>query len=108
LPKGAGDGGGGKVTHRLSHSVAVRKAGDRYEVCCFSCGYVLGVAGGPWKPASRMVELPLNEMPVKTYTTADEVVLRRFYCPQCSRLLDTESAVRGDPVLNDILYLGPR
>lgn len=93
------------MKHRLSHSVAVSAVSGRYHVCCFSCGYALGVAGQPWKSDARMVEVPLNEMPMKTYTTADDVVLRRFYCPSCGGLLDTESAVSGDPVLNDILYL---
>jgi acetone carboxylase gamma subunit len=93
------------MTHRLSHSIAVRASNARYHVCCFSCGHALSAAGKPWKPAAQMTEERLNQTPMKTYTTADDVVLRRFYCPACCTLLDTESALRGDPVLNDVLYI---
>ncbi|MDB5999601.1 MAG: Acetone carboxylase gamma subunit, partial [Rhizobacter sp.] len=31
------------------------------------------------------------------------VVLRRFSCPQCGGLLDTETAMPDDPFLDDVL-----
>ena len=39
------------------------------------------------------------------YTTGETVVLRRFFCPQCSALLDTETALVGDPYLDDVLFV---
>jgi len=39
------------------------------------------------------------------YSTGEMVVLRRFFCPQCSALLDTETALAGDPYLDDVLFV---
>ena len=34
----------------------------------------------------------------------NRVVLRRFACPGCGALLDSETALPEDPFLNDILF----
>jgi acetone carboxylase gamma subunit len=90
---------------RMSHSVGVSFIEKRGLVCCLTCGHALSAIGKAWKPAARLIEDQLNKMPMETYTTASTVVLRRFYCPACSSLLDTESALRDDPFLNDVLYV---
>ena len=37
------------------------------------------------------------------YTNAGRVLLRRFFCPGCGALLDTESDLPGDPFLNEVV-----
>jgi len=40
-------------------------------------------------------------------TAQPEVVLRRFSCPGCGALLDTETAMPDDPFLDDVLDVRP-
>jgi acetone carboxylase gamma subunit len=40
-------------------------------------------------------------------TAQPEVVLRRFSCPECGALLDTETAMPDDPFLDDVLDVRP-
>ena len=40
---------------------------------------------------------------VESQDTAPEVLLRRFYCPGCGALLDSETTLPGDPFLNDVV-----
>jgi acetone carboxylase gamma subunit len=37
------------------------------------------------------------------YDSADKVLLRRFYCPGCGALLDSEMALPGEPFLDDLV-----
>ncbi|MEE8173002.1 MAG: acetone carboxylase subunit gamma [Alphaproteobacteria bacterium] len=37
----------------------------------------------------------------EAYSAGDQVLLRRFHCPGCGALLDTETALPDDPFLND-------
>ena len=39
----------------------------------------------------------------ESYAAGEQVLLRRFFCPGCGALLDTETALPGDPFLNDIV-----
>ena len=38
------------------------------------------------------------------YSGGERVVLRRFACPGCGALLDSETALPEDPFLNDVLF----
>lgn len=96
------------MTIRLSPTIAVEATDAGHVLRCEQCGHDLGAAGQPWKPQATLVEVPMREVGNPTYSTAADVVLRRFHCPGCSALLDTESAVVGDPVLNDVLFLDPQ
>ena len=72
-------------------------------VACAACGHALGPAGEPWKPHARLDEQPIQGTGGAPYTNAERVLLRRFFCPGCGALLDTESALAGDPFLTDIV-----
>jgi acetone carboxylase gamma subunit len=37
------------------------------------------------------------------YSAADDALLRRFLCPGCCTLLDSETALPGDPFLEDVV-----
>ena len=38
------------------------------------------------------------------YSGGERVVLRRFACPACGALLDSETALPEDPFLDDVLF----
>ncbi len=39
----------------------------------------------------------------QAYSSGDQVMLRRFSCPKCGSLLDCETALPGDPFLEDVM-----
>ena len=53
--------------------------------------------------AKVLLETPLKQTPGTTYATAHGVLFRRFCCPGCAALLDTETALPGAPFLNDVV-----
>ncbi len=76
---------------------------DERRIACMACGHALAAAGEPWKEAARLDESSMRGVAGEPYTNAARVTLRRFFCPGCGALLDTESALSGDPFLNDIV-----
>lgn len=87
---------------RVSASLVVNDSG---EIACMACGHALGPSGEPWKEAARLGETPLKGAGGEPYSNAANVLLRRFYCPGCAALLDSETALAGDPFLNDIVHV---
>ena len=71
------------------------------RVCCTACGGALASAAEPWKPRARLDERPIAALGAAYDTGFDGVVVRRFSCPDCGTLLDTETAMPGDPYLDD-------
>ncbi len=85
---------------QISASVAVKGG----KAVCAACGHDLGAATAPWKEHAHLREVPLAQVGGTAYDTGHEgVFLRHFYCPGCAALLDTETAMAGDPALNDVL-----
>lgn len=87
------------MSRRLSEGLV--RAGGR--VACRACGHDLGPAGRPWKAAARLLERPMAGAGGIAYTARDDVLLRRFCCPGCGALLDSETALPGDPFLDDVV-----
>ena len=85
---------------RISATLVVN---DDRAIACAACGHTLGPAGAPWKDHARLDEQPMQGAGGNPYTNAERVLLRRFFCPDCGALLDTESALAGDPFLTDIV-----
>ena len=85
---------------RISATLVVN---DDRAIACMACGQALGPAGGAWKQAARLDEQPMQGAGGAPYSNAERVLLRRFFCPGCGALLDTESALAGDPFLTDIV-----
>lgn len=74
------------------------------ETCCTACGHVLGPASEPWKSYAVMREVPLAKAGGPAFETGEDAVLiRSFFCPGCAVILDTETAMLGDPPLLDRL-----
>ena len=90
------------MSTRISASLVVNEGG---EIACVACGHALGPAGKPWKEAARLSQTPLRGAAGKPYSNAANVLLRRFFCPGCAALLDSETALAGDPFLNDIVHV---
>lgn len=81
---------------RLSPTLTA--AGD--HAACARCGQELGAGGRHWKDAARLTETPAPELG-GPYAGGVDVLLRSFSCPGCGLLLDTETALAGDPFLYD-------
>jgi acetone carboxylase gamma subunit len=73
------------------------------RICCKGCGHPISVAGSSWKPHAALVETLLANAPGMGAAVRRAAILRLFCCPTCGALLDTETAVPGDPYLVDIL-----
>ncbi len=73
------------------------------------CGAVLGDAGRNFKDFTLLEEGPIKEagMHVNPYDVGGRFVYRQFYCPSCLTRLETEVALKGEPLLWDLqLALG--
>ena len=88
------------MSRRFSRTLIVD---DDDKVACARCAYPLGDNGAPWKPGARLIESPVTGLGGKHWSAGEAVVLRQFVCPGCGALLDTETALPGDPFLNDVL-----
>jgi N-methylhydantoinase B len=79
--------------------------GERYYRC-LRCEHSLGPAADNYKLTALIEQLDLAE--ANRYVgdpgrfVDEEMVFRRFYCPGCGVLLDTEVARRRDAPLQDI------
>lgn len=79
-------------------------------VRCLQCQQSLGPASVPYKELCATSRKPLPEygLPGPPAGSAEsEYELRETYCPHCFVLIDTDVALRTDPVLNDV-ELGSR
>jgi len=84
---------------RISETLVVEDA----KICCVSCSHQLAPAGTSWKKAAALSTVPVRTLPGTGSNVEPRVVLRRFACPQCGRLLDTETAMPEDPFLEDVV-----
>ncbi len=91
------------MTRPLSATLDRRESAGTRSICCTACGHALAAAGHPWKPAATVRERPMAGIAGAPYSTGPRVQLREFFCPGCAALLDTETALPGDPFLTDIV-----
>jgi acetone carboxylase gamma subunit len=73
------------------------------KICCASCARPLAPAGTSWKATAALTTVPVRALPGSGSNVEPRVVLRRFACPQCGQLLDTETALPEDPFLEDVV-----
>ncbi len=73
------------------------------KICCLSCSHPLAPAGTAWKKAAALSTVPVRTLPGTGSNVEPRVVLRRFACPRCGHLLDTETALPEDPFLEDVV-----
>ena len=89
------------MTTRLSSTLEARLVEGEPEVVCIACSKPLGPTKNPWKEAAVLSETPMKGVGGEAYSAGDKVLLRRFHCPGCGALLDTETALLDDPFLID-------
>ncbi len=87
---------------RLSPTLTIDDGAASGTVSCAKCGHQLGPANEPWKPKAALRERLMEEMGA-VHFSGGPVLLREFSCPECATLLDTETALEGDPFLDDFL-----
>lgn len=73
------------------------------SIVCADCGHALAAAGTPWKRNAALTSVAVKELPGAASAVDAQVVLRRFACPGCGSLLDTETALPEDPFLDDVI-----
>jgi acetone carboxylase gamma subunit len=90
----------------ISPTLQIRRIADDDKICCTRCGYALAGVGSAWKQAAIVRETPTDELVNEMLTdTRAETVLRQFVCRGCGSLLDTETALPGEPFLEDTLVI---
>jgi acetone carboxylase gamma subunit len=73
------------------------------RICCASCSHSLAAVGRSWKKAAALSTVLVASLTGAGSNVESRVVLRRFCCPQCGHLLDTETALPEDPFLEDMV-----
>ena len=73
------------------------------QICCVSCSAPLAPANASWKKKAALSTVPVGALPGAGSNVESRVVLRRFACPRCGHLLDTETALPDDPFLEDLV-----
>lgn len=91
---------------KVSESLAVVEGDDGKRFGCLRCGQDLGSVAENYKHGCLIEETDvLKANPhigdPHRYVDAD-IVFRRFYCPSCAVLIETEIAHAQDPPLWDI------
>jgi acetone carboxylase gamma subunit len=86
---------------RISETLFVE---DGY-IACNKCAAPLAPSATSWKPKANLSTVALTSLPGAGSAIHPQVVLRKFSCPSCGNLLDTETAMPGDPFLDDIVHV---
>ena len=73
------------------------------QICCACCSAPVAPANASWKKKAALSTVPVGALPGAGSNVESRVVLRRFSCPRCGHLLDTETALPDDPFLEDMV-----
>ena len=91
------------VTRQVTEFLSIE---DREEGPVFvcRCGFVLGDGSRNFKEFTLLEEGPVHDagLRVNPYGVGGRFVFRQFYCPCCLVRLETEVALKDEPVLWDI------
>jgi acetone carboxylase gamma subunit len=87
----------------ISATLEIRKATVGETICCRDCGYSLAPAGHSWKRSSLVHEMSTEPLGDTVEVGEAATILRLFFCPDCGRLLDSETALPDEPFLDDIV-----
>ena len=84
---------------QISHTLSIKNG----NYCCQACNAELGESKANWKNLASLQEFSPSDLGTP-YTTGENLLLRKFSCPSCGALLDSELALPGDPFLFDIVH----
>ncbi len=91
---------------QVSEAVELVEDGGERRYGCLRCQESLGPVGSNYKLTALVEESDLSDANPYVGDPAryvdEKMVFRRFYCPGCAVLLDTEVARAQDPPLQDI------
>jgi acetone carboxylase gamma subunit len=85
----------------ISATLETRKAAAGETICCRDCGYSLAPAGQSWKRSALVHEMSTEPLGDAADAGEAATILRLFVCPDCGGLLDSETALPGEPFLED-------
>ena len=91
----------GLVAHRKNGAQPAPVAGA--PVTCKHCGENPAEGDNNWKECAGLQETAMQTLG-GPYASGGEVLLRSFSCPDCGTLLETETAMQGDPYLHDKVF----
>ena len=91
----------GLVAHRKNGAQPAPVAGA--PVTCKHCGEGPAEGDNNWKECAGLQETAMQTLG-GPYASGGEVLLRSFCCPGCGALLETETAMQGDPYLHDQIF----
>ncbi len=92
----------GLVAHRKNRAQPAPVAGA--PVTCKHCGENPAEGDNNWKESACLQETAMQTLG-GPYASGGEVLLRSFSCPDCGALLETETAMTGDPYLHDQIFI---
>jgi acetone carboxylase gamma subunit len=73
------------------------------QICCRSCKAPIAAATESWKARAVLNVVAVARLPGAGLGVDQDVVIRQFSCPACGALLDSETALPGDPFLEDVV-----
>jgi acetone carboxylase gamma subunit len=73
------------------------------RTCCRSCKTPIAAVTESWKARAALNIMGVAHLPGAGLGVDREVVIRQFSCPACGTLLDSETALPGDPFLEDVV-----
>lgn len=87
--------------------VALRRGADGSDVLvCRCCHRVLGAADRSYKEGLLVDQSPITSLPLvgdPARFLDDEMVFRRYCCPNCGVLMSTDIVRRGEPLLEEMV-----
>ncbi|MBV9632428.1 MAG: hypothetical protein JO230_30345 [Xanthobacteraceae bacterium] len=83
--------------------VSMTLARENGRICCASCKMPLAGGSESWKARAILTEVSVARLPGAGLGVEQEVTIRRFSCPSCGALLDSETALPGEPFLEDVV-----
>lgn len=85
----------------FSATLVIRDGGTGRAISCRACGGALCPPERPWKEHAHLDERALRELGGPYAGASAALRMRRFHCPSCAALLDSEVALEGEPFLTD-------
>jgi acetone carboxylase gamma subunit len=73
------------------------------HICCRYCKTPIAAVTESWKARAVLNAMPVARLPGAGLAVDPDVVIRQFCCPSCGALLDSETALPGDPFLEDVV-----
>jgi acetone carboxylase gamma subunit len=77
--------------------------GHEGHICCRSCKTPIAAVTESWKARAALNVVAVAHLPGAGLGVDQDVVIRQFSCRACGALLDSETALPGDPFLEDVV-----